>query len=138
MNDTDHWLLLRTFVGSYSLTVTLYGTSPHRKVVSENAPLVTTGPPPTKTSKDPGLFVGEKVVDDSGSPSLATSVRRKVYDADGKLLYDTTWYSSYRGNYRLIRVGTKPKPVEKKKPTTPTTTTGPVTTSVTTTTTPQP
>ncbi|MDX6412461.1 MAG: hypothetical protein QOE91_1977, partial [Gaiellaceae bacterium] len=133
VNDTGHWLLLRTFVGSYSLTVNLYGTSPHRKVVSENAPLVTTGPPPTKTTDDPNLFVGEKVVDDPGSSSLATSVTRKVYDANGKLLYNTTWYSSYRGNYKLIRVGTKPKPVEKKKPTTPTTTTGPVTTSPTTT-----
>jgi vancomycin resistance protein YoaR len=140
VNDTGHWLLLRTFVSSYSLTVTLYGTSVHRKVVSENAPLVTTGPPPTKTAKDPGLFVGEKVVDDSGSSALATSVRRKVYDAAGKLLYDTTWYSSYRGNYKLIRVGTKPKPLDKKKKpatTTATTTTGPVTTSLTPTTMPQ-
>jgi vancomycin resistance protein YoaR len=134
VNDTGHWLLLRTFIGSYSLTVNLYGTSPHRKVVSENAPLVTTGPPPTKKTDDPKLFVGEKAVDDSGSPSLATSVRRKVYDANGKLLYDTTWYSSYRGNYKLIRVGTKPKPKHKKKLTTPTTTTGPVTTSLTSTT----
>ena len=39
VNDTDHWLLLRTFVGSSSLTVTLYGTSPHRRVESEAAPL---------------------------------------------------------------------------------------------------
>ena len=132
VNDTGHWLLLRTFVGTYSLTVSLYGTNPHRKVVSENTPLVTTGPPPTKTTKDPNLFVGEKVVDDPGSSSLSTSVRRKVYTADDKLLYDTTWYSSYRGNYQLIRIGTKPKPkpVEKKKPPT---TTGTVTTAPTTT-----
>jgi vancomycin resistance protein YoaR len=135
VNDTDHWLLLRTFVNSYSLTVNLYGTSPHRKVESEAAPLVVTGPPPTKTTKDANLFVGEKVVDESGSSSLATSVHRKVYDADGKLLYDNTWYSSYRGEYELIRVGTKPKPdVEKKKPK-PTTTTGAATTNVTQTTT---
>jgi hypothetical protein len=89
------------------------------------------GTPPTKTTQDPGLFVGEKVVDDSGSSSLSTSVRRKVYDADGMLVYDTTWYSSYRGNYKLIRVGTKPKPVEKKKTGT---TTGSTTTDVTSTT----
>src|SRR6185312_10952063 len=29
VNDTDHWLLLRTFVGSYSLTVGLYGAPQH-------------------------------------------------------------------------------------------------------------
>ena len=30
-------------------------------------PLVTTGPAPTRTTKDPSLLVGEKVVDDAGS-----------------------------------------------------------------------
>ena len=43
VNDTGHWLLLRTFVGSSSLTVNLYGTPQHRRVESETAPLVTTG-----------------------------------------------------------------------------------------------
>ena len=43
VNDTGHWLLLRTFVSSSSLTVNLYGTPQHRKVVSETSPLVTTG-----------------------------------------------------------------------------------------------
>ncbi len=35
VNDTPHWLLLRTFVGSASLVVTLYGAPQHRRVVSE-------------------------------------------------------------------------------------------------------
>ena len=39
VNDTGHWLWLRTFVGSSSLTVALYGTPQHRKVESEVAPL---------------------------------------------------------------------------------------------------
>jgi vancomycin resistance protein YoaR len=119
VNDTPHWLLLRTFVGESSLTVTLYGTPQHRKVVSETAPLVTTGAPPVKRTPDPTLFKGQQVIDDPGSPSLATSVHRKVYDANGKLLYDNVWYSSYRGNTKLIRFGTKPKPKPKpKKPAT--------------------
>ena len=46
VNDTGHWLLLRTFVGSSSLTVNLYGTPTGRKVTSTTAPLVMTGPPP--------------------------------------------------------------------------------------------
>jgi vancomycin resistance protein YoaR len=113
VNDTGHWLLLRTFVSSSSLTVNLYGTPQHRKVVSETSPLVTTGPIPQKIEKDPTLLVGQKVVDQQGSPPLSTSVNRKVYDADGKLLYDNTWYSSYVGDKAVIRVGTKPKPKPK-------------------------
>ena len=85
-------------MGSYSLTVSLYGTSPHRKVVSVTSPLVVTGPAPMKTTKDPTLFVGKTVVDEAGSPALATSNERKVYDAHGKLLYDDTWYSTTAAN----------------------------------------
>lgn len=139
-NDTGHWILLRTWVGSSSLTVALYGTPVHRRVVSETSPLVVTGPPPVKRIKDPSLFVGQTVVEESGSSSLKTSNERKVYDADGKLLFDTTFYSSYRGEMKVIRVGTKKRPKDE----TATTTTGTTTTTTTpkktttTTTTPRP
>jgi vancomycin resistance protein YoaR len=116
VNDTGHWLLLRTFVSSSSLTVNLYGTPEHRKVVSETSPLVTTGSVPQVVTKDPNLLVGEKVVDQQGSPPLSTSVNRKVYDDNGELLYENTWYSSYVGEKTEIRVGTKPKPKPKPKP----------------------
>ncbi len=138
-NDTGHWLLLRTWVGSSSLTVALYGTPVHRSVISETAPLVVTGPPPIKKVPDPALQVGAAVVEDSGSPSRKTSVERKVYDASGKLLYDTTFYSSYRGETRVIRVGTKKKPKTEAQTTTGTTTTTPAPPKKpTTTTTPRP
>jgi hypothetical protein len=83
-----------------------------------------TGPAPTESAKDPGLFVGERVTDDLGEPSRKTSVERRVYEADGKLLYDDTWSSYYRGEPRIVRVGTKPKPEKKKKPKTEETGTG--------------
>jgi vancomycin resistance protein YoaR len=129
-NDTKKWLLLRTFVGSSSLTVNLYGTPTGRRVESETGPLVVTGGVPVKRSSDPSLEKGQTVVDESGSPSRSTSVRRKVYGSNGKLMYDATWYSSYRGEYQVVRVGTKepkPKPEakakkNKKTETTPTTT----------------
>jgi vancomycin resistance protein YoaR len=129
VNDTGHWLLLRTFVSSSSLTVNLYGTPQHRKVVSETAPLVTTGPVPQVITKDPTLLVGEKVTDVQGTPPMSTSVNRKVYDSKGKLLYDNTWYSSYVGEKTEIRVGTKPKPKPKPKakPKVDATTTTPIT-----------
>jgi hypothetical protein len=109
----------------------------HRRVVSETAPLVVTGPPPVKKVPDPSLVVGQTVVEEKGSPSLKTSNERKVYDADGKLLFDTTFYSSYRGEMKILRVGTKKRPKDQTDTTTTDTTTT-TTTKKTTTTTPRP
>ena len=125
VNDTGHWLLLRTFVGSSSLVVDLYGAPLHRRVESETRPLVTTGGAPVKRIPDPNLYVGVTSVDESGSPSSSTSVRRKVYSSSGALLYDNTWYSSYRGETRVLRVGTKPRPKKKIGPTGPSGPSGP-------------
>jgi vancomycin resistance protein YoaR len=134
VNDTRRWLLLRTFVGSSSLTVTLYGTPQHRRVESIAAPLRVLSAPPVKRTVDATLKVGQKVVDDPGVPAQATSVERKVYAANGKLLSDQTWYSSYRSTPKIVRVGPK-----KKAPTTSTTTTTTgVTTTAAMTTTPSP
>jgi len=125
VNDTKAWLLLSTFVSTYSLTVNLYGTNPHRRVVSTTAPLVVDGHPPTQWVKDPTLAKGTKVIVDAGSPPLSTSVHRVVYSADGKLLYDNTWSSHYVGVKRVIHIGTKkPKP-GAKGPTGPTGIAGP-------------
>jgi vancomycin resistance protein YoaR len=115
-NDSGHWLWLRTFVDGGSLTVNLYGTPLHRKVVSETAPLTVTGQPKVKRILDPDLYKGQKVVEEAGQPSRATSVRRIVYDENGNVLYDATWYSSYRSEPKVIRVGTKPKPKTDNKP----------------------
>jgi vancomycin resistance protein YoaR len=110
VNDTGHWLWLRTFVSSSSLTVALYGTPQHRRVESEVTPLVVTGQPPVKRVPDPNLTVGTTVLEESGSPSRSTSVRRRVFSSSGKLLYDHTWYSSYSAEPRVVNYGTKPKP----------------------------
>jgi vancomycin resistance protein YoaR len=116
VNDTGHWMLLRTFVGSYSLTVSLYGTPAHRRVESTTAPLVTTGVIPVKKTVDPTLKPGEKVIDDPGVPPTSTSVTRDVYGADGKLLYHDTWYSSYRASPKLVRIGPPKKKAATKTP----------------------
>jgi vancomycin resistance protein YoaR len=130
VNDTGNWLLLRTFVSSSSLTVNLYGTPVHRRVESSTSPLSPHGVPPVEKTVDPTLKPGEKVVDDDGVPALSTSVTRDVYADDGKLLYHDTWYSSYRAEPKLVRLGPKPEKKKSKPPTT--------TTQTTTTQTPQP
>jgi vancomycin resistance protein YoaR len=128
VNDTSHWLLLRTFVGSSSLVVDLYGAPLHRRVVSQTRPLVETGPPPVKKIFDATLFKGVTAVEESGEPSRSTSVRRLVYGPSGKLLYDNVWYSSYRGEPKVVHAGTKPRakaPPPKKGPSGPSGPSGP-------------
>ena len=137
VNDTGHWLLLRTWVGLSSLTVALYGTPVHRRVVSDVAPLVDTGPPPVRQVPNPDLLQGERVMDDSGEPSRTTSVRRLVYSPNGNVLHDTVFYSSYRAEPEIVEVGTKPRPAKPKPPpkkpaTTTTSTTQTTTTTATT------
>ena len=109
-NDTGHWLWLRTFVDSGSLTVNLYGTPVDRRVEFETSPLKTSGTIPIKEVPDDTMFVGEKWVEDGGEPARTVSVRRIVYDANGKLMYDTTWASSYLAEPKIVHVGTKPLP----------------------------
>ncbi len=137
VNDTGHWLLLRTFVGPSSLTVALYGTPQHRRIETVSAPLVVVAPPPVTKTVDATLKPGQVVVDDPGVPAQSTSVERTVYSASGKLLSDEKWYSSYRATPKLVRVGPKKKAKHAATTTTtPTTTTGATTTTDATTTTP--
>jgi vancomycin resistance protein YoaR len=110
VNDTGHWLLLEAIITSSSLTVRLFGTPVRRRVESQASPLRETGPPPVKKIPDPHLYVGEQVVVDYGQPSRSVSVHRRVYDKQGHLLYDTTWYSSYLAEPKVVRVGTKVRP----------------------------
>ncbi len=109
-NDTNKWLLLRTFVGASELTVNLYGTPVHRRVEVETAPLEVTGAPAVKRIPDPSIWEGERTTEKVGEPSRKTAVTRRVYTAEGKKLYDTTWGSSYRSEPTVVRYGTKERP----------------------------
>jgi hypothetical protein len=131
VNDTSHWLLLRTFVGSDSLVVNLYGTPVNRKVESETTPLRVTGPAPVERIDDPDMLKGHSYVEETGVPPQETSVHRLVYSASGELLHDDTWYSSYQGEKRVIKVGTKLPPPPPKPTTTTQTETTPAPTSST-------
>ena len=107
VNDTGHWLLLRTWVGSSSLTVVALRDAAHRRVESVAQPLRYVAAPRVQKTVDATLKPGQVVVDDPGVPAQSTSVERKVYAADGKLLSDATWYSSYRSEPKIVRVGPK-------------------------------
>ena len=138
LNDTGKWMVVLGGIGSDGISITLAGTPTGRRVVSVPGPLETTGEPPIERVPDPALFVGTKVVEESGSSPSTVSVKRTVYKKDGSVLYDETWRTNYLGEKRVIHVGTKKKP-EPTTPTTPTTTTPTTTTPTTTTpTTPAP
>jgi vancomycin resistance protein YoaR len=117
-NDTGNWLWIRTFVGSSSLTVNLYGTPVDRRVEIETSPLEVISGIPVQEVDDPNLYVGEEAIEDSGEPARSVSVRRIVYDKKGKILYDTTWSSRYLAEPRIVHVGTKEKPKETETPAT--------------------
>ncbi len=118
-NDTDKWLLVRTFVGAGSLTVNIYGTPQHRRVETETAPLAVDGKVPWKRIDDDTMYKGQKVVEQWGAPPRTTSVTRRVYKPDGTPLYDTTWHSYYVGEPTVVRIGTRPRAKPKPEPAKP-------------------
>ena len=71
---------------------------------------------------DPTLAKGKTVVEEYGTSPSRTSVERTVYGENGRVLHDETWNTSYRGETRVVRVGTKveeqdpPKPPKKPPP----------------------
>ena len=115
VNDTPRWILVAASWNSGSITVSLYGGGPARRVESGEGTMRITGGPRIRRTPDPTLERGTEVVEEEGSDARVTSVTRTVYDAAGNVLYDETWNTSYRGELRIIRVGTKPKPKPKPK-----------------------
>ncbi|MBA2537970.1 MAG: VanW family protein, partial [Actinobacteria bacterium] len=108
MNDTDNWMVVRAIAGDSAITIMLLGAPTNRRVESETGELKDTGPPEVERVPDPTLFVGQTVVVDEGEPSRAVSVRRVVYEGD-KILYEETWWTSYRSEPKIVRVGTIPR-----------------------------
>ena len=116
VNDTPKWIFVAGASGESGVTVSIYGGGPERRVESGEETIRVTGPAPIRRVRDPELLKGRRQVEEEGSPARATSVTRTVYDEQGKVLHDETWNTSYRGEYRIIRVGTKLPPKPKPKP----------------------
>ena len=118
VNDTEAWVLVKGFAESDGITVSIYGGE-RRRVESSEGTMTVTGSPPVRRVKDKTLPVGETVVDEAGSSPSRTSVTRTIYSADGDLLGEETWNTSYKGETRIVRVGTKkpqPPPEKPKAP----------------------
>jgi vancomycin resistance protein YoaR len=116
VNDTDSWVLVKGFPESDGITVSIYGGE-RRRVESSEGSMTITGSPPVRRVKDPKLAVGRSVVEESGSSPSRTTVTRTVYSPSGELIREETWNTSYKGETKVVRVGTKrPEPEPPAKP----------------------
>ncbi len=109
VNDTRHWVLVKGAAEWDGIRVSIYGGE-SRRVESSPGTMEVTGKAPVEKVDDPELPVGKTVVDAPGTAPTRTSVTRTVYAADGTLLRTETWTTSYKGETRVVHVGTKPKP----------------------------
>jgi vancomycin resistance protein YoaR len=113
VNDTERWVLVKGSAEWDGIRVSIYGGE-SRRVESSPGTIEVTGKAPVERVKDPKLFVGKTVVEEPGTAPTRTSVTRTVYAADGTLIRTETWTTSYKGETRVVRVGTKPvKPTQK-------------------------
>ena len=120
VNDTDTWVLVKGFAEGDGISIAIYGGA-SRRVESSSSPLVVTGPVPVERVDDPALPKGKTVVEQEGSAPTRTSATRKVFSTGGELIHSETWTTSYEGETRIVRVGTKAEPKKTKPvPATPT------------------
>jgi vancomycin resistance protein YoaR len=115
VNDTKSWVLVKGFAESDAIRVSIYGGE-DRRVESSPGTFTVTGRAPIKRVKDPTLAKGKTVVEEKGSAPSRTSVTRTVYAANGDVIHDETWTTSYRGEKRIVRIGTKVAEPKSKPP----------------------
>ena len=121
VNDTKTWVLVKGFVEADGISVAIYGGE-ERRVESSEGTRVVSGAPPVRRVNDSTLAKGETVIEEYGTSPSRTSVERTVYGENGRVLHDETWTTSYRGETRVVSVGTKveepppPPPKPPKKP----------------------
>ena len=120
-NDTEKWILVKGWSTDSGITIALYGAPTGRRVESTVGPLVVRGSPPVERIKDPTLAKGKREVEDEGVPPSTVTATRTVYLENGGVLYQETWTTNYRGENRIVRIGTKePKKKNEEKAKEPT------------------
>jgi vancomycin resistance protein YoaR len=115
VNDTPTWVLVKGFVEADGISVAIYGGE-ERRVVSSEGTRVVSGAPPVRRVRDATLPKGTTVIEEYGTSPSRTSVTRTVYSENGRQLRSETWDTSYRGETRVVRIGTKVEEPEPPKP----------------------
>jgi vancomycin resistance protein YoaR len=115
VNDTEKWMLVKGFAEGDGISIAIYGGE-SRRIESSATPLVATGPVPVKRIDDPKLAKGKRVVEQEGTAPTRTSATREIYGANGKLIRSETWTTSYEGEDRVVRLGTKVAEPKRRNP----------------------
>ena len=116
-NDTSHWILLKTEFTGWSLTVSLYSSPLHRKVVASTSSWYDFVPFTVDKKNDPTMATGQTKIDTPGVGGMSIDCFRKVYDAGGKLLWNDDFKSVYSMVPEVLLVGAKaPKPTGSPSP----------------------
>ncbi|MDR0459459.1 MAG: VanW family protein [Coriobacteriales bacterium] len=128
-NDTDNWILLTLACSDGYVTATLWGTPPGYVVKSEAGPFLPGEVFRTERTNNPDLEIGTEKVTQQGQDGRSIYVVRRVYDTQGNLLRESSFYSTYGSVVEKIEVGTKqperpPDPPPDPTPATPDNSTG--------------
>lgn len=119
-NTTKHWILIKAWWSSSTVTIALYGSDPGYDVEYRTGQWRNRVSFPVREVADASMLKGSKAVEESGVPGHDVTVVR-VVKKNGRVVREDQFASHYRAKEQVIRVGTKPPP--EKKPSKPATTT---------------
>ena len=115
-NDTADPILIRAYAADGFVRFDLWGV-PSGRTITLSTPYVTnTRAARDLTITDPSLAPGTSVRDESPHDGMNVSVTRRVYQADGSLLHENTFFSPYRTVDGIVRVGPRPEPADPPEP----------------------
>jgi len=115
-NDTKNWILVKSFYGGGYLTFSLYSAPLHRRVVSSVTGWYNIRPMTIRREKTDTLAKGKTEVKTEGFSGRSITCYRKVYDENGKLLWNDTFVSVYPMYPEVLLVGTREKPKPSPSP----------------------
>ena len=108
VNDTGHYIWIRGSSNGITTTISIYGTSDGRKVSYTVGNFYNLkSPGPTVTIKDPTLPAGTTKTSQSQTGKQLKTTRR-VTAANGTVLHNDIWISTWPAYPVTIVVGTKP------------------------------
>ncbi|MGQ9557716.1 MAG: VanW family protein [Desulfurispora sp.] len=106
-NSTPHHVLVKTFTGSGSLTVKIYGNRQYRKQISVRTRVLEVFPPQVVYEQDPTLPRGVQKVKQEGQPGYRVAAERVIYE-NGQTRVEPLPGSLYRPMNKIVLVGTGP------------------------------
>ncbi len=105
-NDTETYLLIKTWCSSSTVTIGIYSTDYKTDVSCEATDFTNFQPFATKTTDDAGLPKGQQVTESGGIEGRDITVFRTV-KRDDKVVRKDKFFSRYKPKQAVVRVGTK-------------------------------